>query len=205
MHLRLSPRKILVPVGGVRVLLCFALVLGSIAGSYAAGQTGKQEQSSFGTEEFPGEPLVKRPVPVPDAVLEILKGDDGVKSCLEYNPLPAGGLLSSWFIASEIHLDGVNETDLVVLANPKPEESYPCFHSVAGISWFWVFRQTGRRYELVLRCAGNGLDVLKTRNNGYRDLQTVTLGQAGRYVTTTTFRFDGKRYKKYRESTEEQH
>ena len=91
------------------------------------------------------------------------------------------------------------------MANPKPEESYSCFHSVAGISWFWVFRQAGKRYELVLKAAGNGLDVLKTRNNGYRDLQTATLGQAGRFVTTTTFRFDGKRYQKYCESTQEQH
>ncbi len=201
----LSPYKILTPLGGIQALLCFALVLGSVAGPNGVSQTGKQEQSSFGSEEIPGEPLVKQPVPVPVAVSEILKGDEGVKSCLEDNPLPAGEKLSSWFIASAVHLSGSNETDLVVLANPQPGESYSCFHSVTGISWFWVFRQDGRRYELLLRAACNGLKVLKTRNNGYRNLQTVTLGQAGGYLTTTSFRFDGKRYQKYRESTQEQH
>jgi hypothetical protein len=183
-------------------LLLLALTLS--AQSQITRQSSQQEQSSFGTEELPGETLVKRPVPVPDTVLQILKTDDGVKSCLEYNPLVPGQLLGSWFIASEIHLDGPNERDLVILPTPHPGDTYMCFHSVSGIGQFWVFRKIGERYQLVLKASGTGLLILKTRNNGYRSIQTGSVGQAGRYVTTITFRFDGQRYREYRNITQEQ-
>lgn len=185
--------------------VCLALAASTGTGSRTAGQTIQGEQSTFGTEEVPGEPFLRRPVPVPDAVSEVLRRDHGVQSCLEYNPLPSGEPLSSWFLASEIHLDGPNETDLMVLANPEPGKAYLCFHSVEGISWFWVFRQTAGQSELILKAPGQGMDALKARHSGYKDIQTVTGGQAGRYLTTITYRFDGKRYRQYRERTREVH
>ena len=45
----------------------------------------EQEQSGFGGEEVPGVPFIKRPIVVPDSVLQILKGDETVKSCLVNN------------------------------------------------------------------------------------------------------------------------
>lgn len=171
--------------------------------SRGVGKTSQEEQSSFPTDEIPGEPLLRRPVTIPDAVSEILKRDDGVKSCLENNPLPADEPLSTWFIASEIHLGVPNEADLVVLANPSPGEAYPCFHSAAGISWFWVFRRTAGRYDLILKAPGNELNVLTARHNGYKNIQTLTRGEAGRYVTTITFHFDSNRYLRYRETAQE--
>ena len=169
------------------------------------GKTSREEQSVFGTEALPDQPLLKRPVAVPDAVSEILKRDDGVKSCLENNPLPPGQPLSSWFIASRIHLGGPNETDLVVLGNPEPGDSYPCFYTPSGLGWFWVFRQGAGQPELILKAIGNGLEVLKTRHGAHKDIQTMSIGQAGRYVTTVTFHFDGKRYRQSRESTQKAH
>jgi len=182
-------------------LLSAALVILGCAqaGAYRLGQ---QEQTSFGTEVIPGEQRVKRPVPVPDMVLQILRTDDGVKSCLESNPLSAGQELGTWFIVSEIHLDGPAEVDLVVVPSMRGEEA-PCFLTPAGIGQFWMFLRTGRGYQLALKAFGNGLSVLKTRNNGYRDLQTVTLGQAGKYETTITFRFDRGQYREYRNVTRE--
>lgn len=183
------------------LLFLFAFALS--VHSQKAGQLATQEQSIFSTEEAsPYEPRVRRPVPVPDAVLEILKADDGVKACLEYNPLASGQLLSSWFVASGIRLDGHNEKDLVILPSYRGEESM-CFESVSGIGTFWVFRNLGARYQLVLRTSGNGLEILKTKNNGYRNIQTGTILHAGGFGTTVTFRFDGKAYRKYQETTQE--
>jgi hypothetical protein len=166
--------------------------------SQKANDIPNQEQSSFGTEEVPGIPLVKRPVPVPNAPLQILNEDVDVKGCLSDTPLPPGHSLTSLFIGSNIHLDGSSESDLVVV--PVPD--FGCFQSATGIGVFWVFRGVGEQYELVLKALGSGLTILKTRHKGYRIIQTGTIGQAGREFTTVTFRFDGKRYQKYGETTQ---
>jgi hypothetical protein len=160
----------------------------------------EQEQSGFGTEEVPGEPRIKRPLPVPDAALQILKTDGGVKSCLEHNRLAPGQDLGPWFIASEIHLGGPHEADLVVVPTFRGREGM-CFQSAAGIGLFWIFLKSGEQYHLALKTWGGGLEILGSRSNGYRDIQTGTLGQAGRFLTTVTFHFDGARYQKYQEET----
>lgn len=179
--------------------LVLFLVFAAQMRSQKAGEATKEEQSTFGTEEVPGIPFVKRPLPVPDAALPILNVDVDVKGCLDDNPLPPGHSLASWFIGSEIHLDGPSENDLVVLPLPDNE----CFHSAAGIGTFWIFRKVGQQYELVLKALGNGLTILGTKYNGHRSIQTGTIGQAGRQFTTVVFRFDGKRYQKYREDTQD--
>ena len=78
-----------------------------------------------------------------------------------------------------------------------------CFHSVEGITWFWLFRHRGSEYQLVLKAAGNGFSVLKDRNNGYRDIKTGAV--TGAYGTTTVFRFDGTQYEEYEKKSEEAH
>jgi hypothetical protein len=184
------------------IALSLLLTAAMLLQSQIAAHHRRQEQSSFGTEEDPGEPAVTRPLPVPDAVMQTLMLDDNVKGCLSYNPLAPGQFLNSWFIASEIHLGGPSEIDLVIIPIPRAHEpDYGCFHSVEGVGWFWVYRKIGDRYRLVLRAAGNGLDILKTRTNGYRNIQARSIGMAGRYVTTVTFCFDGKLYRKCRERT----
>ncbi|MGO9865181.1 MAG: hypothetical protein ACLPLR_16360 [Terriglobales bacterium] len=184
------------------VVLFSLLALTLSAQPQIARQGSQQEQSSFGTEELPDVPRVKRPLPVPDAALQILRTDDEVKSCLEHNQLAPGQDLASWFTASEIHLDGPDEADLVVLPSFRGKEGM-CFQSATGIGLFWIFRKNGKQYHLLLKTWGGGLEILRNRSNDYRDIQTGSLGQAGRYLTTVTFRFDGKRYQKYQERTEE--
>jgi hypothetical protein len=179
--------------------LLFLFLLFPAGGHAQASGQGSREQSSFGTEEVPGIPLVKRPVPVPNTVLQLLAGDVDVKGCLSDNPLPANHSLASLFIGSEIHLDGPSRSDLIVV--PVPGNG--CFQGATGIGSFWVFRRAGKQYELALKALGNGLTVLKTRYDGYRIIQTGTLGQAGRYLTTITFRFDGKQYTKVGEITQQ--
>ncbi len=172
--------------------------------SQSADRAGTHEQSSFGSEEVPGEARIKHPIRLPDPVAEILRADDWVRSCLENNPLSPGETLSTWFLASPIHLAGSEETDLVVLPSLRREAAL-CFQGATGIGWFWVFRKTGDKYQLVLKAAGNSLDVLKNRDHVYRDIRTSTIGQAGKYLTTIVFRFDGERYREYQNRTKEQH
>lgn len=185
---------------GVRLLV---LILFSTltAHSQITEQGHQQEQSSFASEEAPGTQRIKHPVQVPDAAIEVLKTDDTVKSCLEDNPLAPGQDIGSWFVASKIHLGSAGDTDIIVLPSLHGEES-KCFESIAGIGLYWIVRSTGKQYQLVLTTWGGSLQILAARNNGFRDIQTETLGQAGRYLTTVTFRFDGNRYEKYRETTQ---
>jgi hypothetical protein len=172
--------------------LCVAWIVLPLAASMVFGATA-QEQSVFNAD--PSERLA-RPISVPGAVLEILAKDDTVAACEKDNPVPRGSSLASWFAASEIHLNGSDEADLVILpiAQGNP---FMCFHSVEGIGWFWVFRPIGTRYELVLKTAGLGLSVLDSRHNGYRDIQSS--GQVGKRSTRIGFGFDGKTYQKYQQ------
>jgi hypothetical protein len=168
-----------------------------------SGPRSEGEQSRFAVEDIPGEPRIKRPIPVPDAAVEELQKDGAVKSCLGDNPLEPGQSLSSWFVASVIHLDGPMEADLVVVPSFRGQESI-CFQTPAGIGLFWIFRKNGERYQLVLRTWGGGLEILTAATNGHRNVETGALGQAGRVLTNTTFHFDGIRYVENRRTTQEQ-
>ncbi len=184
-------------------LLTLLLFAFPIAQSHPHTPSEQHEQSTFGAEEVPGVPFVTRPVSIPEPVVQILKDEVSVKSCLSYNPLLPGHSLASWFTGSEIHLHGPGESDLVVVPIPRAHEpDYGCFHSAEGIAWFWVFRQSNGRYQLALSIFSNGLDILETRNNGYRNIQAITASGAGRSLTTMTFRFDGKSYQEYGKKAE---
>ena len=183
-------------------LFLFVCIL--LGQAQALGQRSEDEQSKFAVEDIPGEPRVTHPLAVPDKVVEVLQTDEAVKSCRKDNPIHAGQSLSSWFVASLIHLGGPKQADVVVVPSFNGEESM-CFQTPAGIiGMFWLFRQHGQRYELVLRTWGGGFEILPSRTNGYRDVRTGTLGQAGRALTNLDFHFDGTRYVEDRERTSEQ-
>lgn len=105
--------------------------------SEALGKTEK-EQTSFDAD--PDFAQVTRPARLPDSVLQILARDSEVAACEKENPISLTTSLASWFVASEIHLDGPDEVDLVVLPTAQGNRLM-CFHSAEGIGWFWVFRQ----------------------------------------------------------------
>lgn len=177
------------------LILCALLSQG---GSVGWGSVA-QEQAVFYAD--PSEPIA-HPIDLPDGAAQVLAKDDNVVACLKDNPIPQGESLASWFTASEIHLHGPNEADLIVL--PLAQDSpYMCFHSAEGVGRFWIFRQVGRRYELVLKTAGLGLTLLESRHNGYRDIQSG--GQVGASVTRSSFRFESGRYHEYQRKTESLH
>jgi hypothetical protein len=174
------------------VVSCLFLLLEPFG---AWGKT-EREQTSFDAE--PSSPIT-RAVSLPESALQILAQDSTVVACMKESPIPSEASLASWFIASEIHLDGSDEADLVVL--PVAQGVPPmCFHSVEGIGWFWVFRQVHAHYELVLKTSGLGLFIRDARHHGYRDIQS---GAAfGTHSSQTTYRFDNGKYREFRSETQ---
>lgn len=159
--------------------------------SGAWGKTEK-EQTSFDADSSS---QITHPVRLPASVLQILAQDSEVAACRKENTIPSGVSPASWFVASEIHLGGPDEVDMVVLPAAQGKR-FLCFHSVEGIGWFWVFRQVGAHYELVLKTAGLGLIIRDTRHQGYRDIQS---GAAfGMHSSQTTYRFENGKYREYR-------
>ena len=178
------------------LLLLLALTLSGTATQTSQSQGARsREQSSFSmeTEMVP----IEKPVSLPEGALRVLEKDAGVASCMQNETVSPGQLPSSWFVGSQIHLDGPDETDLIVLPGPleAPQPMHPapnaCFFG-AYTAKFWVLRLTGEGYKLVLKVDAHGLGVLKTKRNGYRDIETTVSSLNG--STTTLFRFNGQRY-----------
>ncbi len=131
---------------------------------------------------------IQRPVTLRRAALDALSRDASVAYCLENEGLSPKELPANWFVASEIHLDGANESDLVVL----PGGPNACFLG-ANTAQMWVLRNTQRGFKLVLSQIGLGMGVLTTRTNGLRD---IDVGAAvGGYDDSIDYKFDGESYK----------
>jgi hypothetical protein len=167
----------------------FALVMLVVGMTTSLVATQKQsdskgsphEQSDFGADEE----KLDRPATVPDEVVQTIR---------QIDQAPPDKLPAEWLLASEIHLDGPHEVDLIVMGTGGLRGAH--------IVPFWVFRKKQAGYELVLATGGDGLSVLKTRWKGFREINALGIGLAGREIYTTTFRFDGERYQKFRQRTE---
>jgi len=144
--------------------------LTSQAKDQTAQQTPAQEQTTFGSEA-----ALRRPVPIPDDALVVLTDSlgQGTTNCIRnMAKLTADLVPASWFVGSEIHLDGPDEIDLIVQPNDDARESGSVCLRGAHVVPFWVLRK-GRRYELLLATDADTLQVLDSRTNRYRDIQTA--------------------------------
>lgn len=157
------------------------------------------EQSRFAVEGTE----IARPVGVPESVVEILRHDKYVSDCLNEGQQPSE-IPESWFVGSQIRLNGSQEIDLIVMPRQLPLKANAptdnaCLYG-AHVAPFWVFRETANKSTLVLGLSAVGLEVLNTRSNGYRDIRLWS----STAVTQTTFifHFDGHQYLKYKEKTE---
>ena len=159
----------------------------------------RNEQSRFNSEQdYAGAP-VEGPVELSAAALRTLAGDQVVLRCLKHRERTQDQLPAKWFVASEIHLAGPNEIDLIVLPRLAPSDKPPSEESEnaclfgANINPFWVLRETPSGFDLILSKSAHDLDVLNTRSNGYRDIRLYSLTAIS--VTISDFRFDGNRYR----------
>jgi hypothetical protein len=157
------------------------------------------EQSRFAVEGIE----IARPVGVPESVVEILRHDKYVSGCLNESQQPSE-IPASWFVGSQVRLNGSRETDLIVMPRQLPLRANAptdnaCLYG-AHVAPFWVFRETANKSILVLGLSAVGLEVLNTRSNGYRDIRLWS----STAVTQTTFifHFDGHRYVEFKKRTE---
>jgi hypothetical protein len=157
----------------------------------------QREQSEFGIEleVVP----IQKPVTLPRAALDALSKDERIASCLENEGVSTEKLPANWFVASQIHLDGPNETDLIVLPGdrlpdtPAGEISPNACLVGANTAQMWVLRGTQHGFKLVLSQIGLAMDVLATRTNGLRNIELGAV--VGGYSDSIDYKFDGESYK----------
>ena len=156
-----------------------------------------QEQSAFG---FDDPVQLQRPVKLPRAALDVLSEETRVASCLKINRLSPKELPADWFVASEVHLDGPDETDLVVLPGGRLPNTAPgeisqnaCLVG-ANTAQMWVLRNVRNHFILVLSQIALGLEILQTRTNGLRDIQVGAVVGID-YDDSIDYKFDGQTYK----------
>lgn len=166
-----------------KIPVLFLLVISFFWGVRAMSQdeTSPSEQVQFSAEDE----SVKQPISIPPDAWSILKKDSNVLEVLASQNLKAGQLPASWFVASEVHLDGPNERDLVVIGKGMLQG--------ANLTTFWVFAQSPQGLKLVLTLPAHDLFIEQTRTKGYRNIQAVMM-TAGR-VSTAELRFDGAEYR----------
>jgi len=170
----------------VAVLLAFLVTCNP--GTTLGKAAQPSEQRHFSAEEDG----VKKPIPIPEAVLATLKQDEHICSVLEYENISAEKIPASWFSASAIHLNRPDQLDLVVMGIGPLRG--------ANVITFWVFATTARGYELVLMAPAHDLIVKNTRWKGYREIELVSM--TALEISTVLVRFDGERYKEYRARSE---
>lgn len=169
--------------GLVASVLIVGIVLTGSSGA-PAQRHAQTEQRHFSAEDEG----VQRPVSIPQSVLDILVKDDGVREVMENEDPPRKTAPESWFSASEIHLAGPNEKDLIVVGEGSL--------SGANVVMFWVFRPAAGGYDLVLTGSAHDLDVLNKRWQGYREIELSA--ESAVEFFSSTFRWDGHRYVKFR-------
>jgi hypothetical protein len=139
-----------------------------------------REQSSFSAEDV----RVKRPVKVAESVIKIVSEDAYIQELLKDEP--SHELPEKWLSASEVHLGGREERDLVVMGTGLIRG--------ANVTTFWIFVPGDGAFKLVLETIGHDLVIKNTRSNGYRDVE-VSAATAVEF-TEMHYRFEGDGYKK---------
>jgi hypothetical protein len=127
---------------------------------------------------------VKKPIPIPDDILAILRDDDLVRSSLENEGVST--IPTSWFSASAIGLRDHGVKDLVLVGEGP-------LHGT-NVTTFWVFRSKSDSHELVLTAPAHTMAFKKTRSKGYRNIELTSA--TARQISTVIYQFDGKQYRK---------
>jgi hypothetical protein len=165
-------------------------VLSFLWGVSALGQNKASvpEQMNFSAEDE----NAQQPVSIPQDAWSVLKRDSSVLEVLASQHLSVDQLPVSWFVASEVHLDGPEKKDLVVIGKGLLQG--------ANVTTFWVFAQSPNGLRLVLTLPAHDLSIEHGRTNGYKNIRMM-VATAGR-ISTATLRFDGKVYRLHDKSTQ---
>jgi hypothetical protein len=169
------------------ILLAVASMFWGI-GAVGQNKLHYSEQLQFSAEDE----NVRQPVRIPDDAWSMLKKDANVLEVLTNQKLPVDQLPTPWFTASEVHLGGPNERDLVVIGKGPLQG--------ANVTTFWVFLHTPHGLKLVLTVPAHDLAIKPARWNGFKSIEIASATAV--QVSRASYRFDGKQYRVYEQSTQ---
>ena len=189
--------------------LMFAELFASCVLAQIPKKVDQSEQTIYGSDAGSPEEFTRKPVEVPEAALQVIRDSfvRGTLNCLEHFGTTPDEVPASWFVASEIHLDGPEEIDLIVRPNvlrlaaddlPLREASV-CMLG-ANVIPFWVLRSIRGRYALLLETHALRLEVLDSRSNFYRDIQATAATAATH--TTVLYKMSDAQYQVAERKTE---
>lgn len=164
--------------------IVFALLLVSFPDFLPSSQKGKRVPSTEQTE-FSCESDFEHPVPLNASAMKALANEKSFADLVKQEELSADVEPEKWFTASEVHLSGPAEPDLVVMGTHLARGAYT--------SAFWVLRKSPDGYRVVFRDDAHDLQLLEPRTNGLRNILTAV--PTLRYVSTAEYEFDGITYK----------
>jgi hypothetical protein len=144
-----------------------------------AGLNSMQRQD-FGVED-PMPNAVTMPPSAIEAIRRSPESQESLRYCMQQERRSARDIPASWFSASQIDFTGSPQSGLVVRGNG-------CFLG-AHITQFWVLAKTATGFRSMFTARADGITVLPTRTNGYRDLQLVFVMAAGNEIQRVTLQY----------------
>jgi hypothetical protein len=172
-----------------RKMACLVISALFVSGTVSAQSTGMgpaTERTIFGSAES-----FKDPVPLPRSVLELLI--EPFKDDSHYRNFVTGKSdteLNQLFSAVAVHLTGLNQVEYVIGGNLP--------FAGADNEWFWVVRTDGPHPKVVLNEGASFLQLLNSRTNGFRDIQSVWVMSGTK--RSRVFHYDGVSYTLFNET-----
>ncbi|MGA3323503.1 MAG: hypothetical protein ABSF45_03465 [Terriglobia bacterium] len=174
---------------GAALRTTFIVAFLAVSGGFSDVQAQKHQPPREQTIFYEGKPF-KYPVPLSPAVLNVLvktvenQREMGIEDNSRVRSNPA-----KLFRATEVHLDGLNEIDLVIIGLPP----------MRGVDtgWFWLVRSTPNNPKILLWATGNSIQVMDSKTNGYCDISSAWASASE--TLDKVYHFDGKEYMLWKE------
>jgi hypothetical protein len=170
-----------------KLLLLLTIAVLWVSASFA--QSACAHKRIFGGEEDPC--LDKAPSPSPLVVASILTTNEANDTFADMEPADRTSV-SKLLKGLIVHLRNEQQNDMIVRGD------FPM--SGGDNTWFWIVTSADSR-PAAFWVQGNGVTILGSRHNGYADIRTDWA--AGSHRATRIFRYDGHRYKLFRERYED--
>ena len=157
------------------LILCVAAILLPPSVPAPAAQRRVARQTEFGMDT-----PIRRKVRVPGYVLQQMM--EAIRRQGYTVTAETVADIASEARGSLVNLDDDGRDDLLVQGDPG-----------ANITGFWLFRNAGRRWGLVLYAVAHNLTIKRGLTRGYHDVEVVALSAAKGWGAN--YEFDGTRYK----------
>ena len=169
--------------------LILTLICATMTAQPKSTHISEQHVFNLGTDES----AVQHSVVLSDAELAVLAQDDLMRQELDQDP-PIAKLSREGLEAAVVHLGVPQERDLIVVGAGRPFIG-------ANVGPFWVIRDLPTGPQVVLSVVTLALTIQNTRFHGLRNIEVFAA--TALEGSTTSFRFDGRKYISYRQSSKQ--